>query len=266
MHSDDQPLGRVLSRRQALTVLGVAGVGLTIGEIDGASASSASSQGAVTGPVDCVAKPEMTVGPYFVDEGLNRSDIRADPSDGSIVDGTPLLLNLNIAQITGGKCLPLPGAKVDIWQCDAFGLYSDVEYEGTVGRKFLRGYQVTDRRGGTTFVTILPGWYPSRTIHIHVKVRTTGTDGNPYEFTSQLYFDEAFKAAYLATDPYASTGTPDTTNDTDIWYGEVGAQMHLAPRRKGTGYEATFTIGLDLSDTAVGAPDVFTVPTAPPST
>ena len=271
MHSDDQPSGRVLSRRQALAALGVAGVGLTVVGTGAASAGTdaAPLDGAVAGSVprgvDCVAKPEMTVGPYFVEEGLNRSDIRSDPSDDSVVEGTALILNLGIAQVRSGGCLPLPGATVDIWQCDAFGTYSDVAYEGTVGRKFLRGHQVTDSAGRVTFVTILPGWYAGRAVHLHVKVRTTGTDGNSYEFTSQLYFDDAFSAAYLATEPYAPNGTPDTTNETDVWYGDVGDQMHLKPRKRGKGYQADFTIGLDLSDTAVGAPDVFTIPTAPPS-
>ena len=69
--------------------------------------------------------------------------------------------------------------------------------EGTDGRNFLRGYQVSDRAGWARFTTVLPGWYRGRTEHIHLKIQTTGTDGNPYEFTSQLYFTEEFKAGYL---------------------------------------------------------------------
>ena len=131
------------------------------------------------------------------------------------------------------------------------------------GKKFLRGYQVTSRTGKVRFVTILPGWYRGRTIHVHVKVRTTGTDGNPYEFTSQLYFTEEFKAGYLVTEPYAGKGAPDTTNDIDFIFARGGDQMMLRPRRMLSGYVADFAIGLDLSDTAVGDDDAWTGPPPP---
>jgi protocatechuate 3,4-dioxygenase beta subunit len=260
MHSDDEPVGRVLSRRQALAALGLAGAGLTIAGGAGAAYASTGSATASTtsqsvGVVDCVAKPEMTEGPYFVDEGLNRSDIRTDPSDGSTVVGTTLTLNFSVLQVAGGACSALPGAVVDIWHCDAFGIYSDVAANDSVGKKFLRGYQVSNAAGKVKFTTILPGWYQGRTIHIHIKIRTTGTDGNPYEFTSQLYFTEEFQLAYLATEPYSAKGTRDTTNATDMWYAEAGDQMLLTPRRQGRGYTADFCIGLDLSDTAVGGDD-----------
>lgn len=250
MYDDDEPVGRVLGRRQALAVLGMTGVALTVA---GAGVASAAT-------VNCVVKPEMTEGPYFVDEGLNRSDLRSDPSDGSVVDGTALTLALRVLSVTDSRCTALKDAMVDIWQCDALGVYSDIAQEGTSGKKFLRGYQVTNGAGQVRFTTILPGWYQGRTVHIHVKIRTTGTDGNPYEFTSQLYLPEDFKATYLATEPYASKGTPDTTNDTDMHYADIGDQMLLRPTRRGRGYAADFAIGLDLSDTAVGADDSFSVP------
>jgi protocatechuate 3,4-dioxygenase beta subunit len=267
MHDDDEPVGRVLGRRQALAILGMSGVALTV-----TGAGVASADPACT--VDCVAKPEMMEGPYFVDEGLNRSDIRSDPSDGSVSVGTTLTLNLRVLRISDSGCTPLPDAVVDLWHCDAFGSYSDVAQEGTTGKKYLRGYQVTNRAGNVRFVTILPGWYPGRTVHLHIKIRTTGTDGNPYEFTSQLYFTEEFKAAYLAEEPYASEGAPDTTNAADGIYSAngVGDQMLLRPRRHRNGYTTAFAIGLDLSDTAVGADDGFgggpggPPPTDPPTT
>jgi protocatechuate 3,4-dioxygenase beta subunit len=253
MDKDDQPVGHVLGRRQALAILGMSGVALTVT----GSAGVASASPAAVDCVDCVAKPEMTEGPYFVDEGLNRSDIRSDPSDGSVSSGTTLALGLRVLQINGNRCTPLPGAVVDLWHCDALGAYSDIASEGTSGRKFLRGYQVTGRAGQVRFTTILPGWYRGRTVHFHLKVQTTGTDGNPYEFTSQLYFTEEFKAKYLTADPYAAKGTPDTTNAEDFIYEAdgAGAQMLLHPTRRGHGYTADFAIGLDLSDTAVGADD-----------
>ncbi|WP_248962405.1 dioxygenase family protein [Sphaerisporangium perillae] len=258
MHDDDEPVGRVLGRRQALALLGVAGAALTVAGSGVAMAATTTSSSSSGGPtVNCIAKPEQTEGPYFVDEKLNRSDIRTDPSDGSVVKGAVFVLNLGVLQINSGGCTPLKDAIVDIWTCDAFGVYSDVAAAGTVGKKFLRGYQTTDRAGKVRFVTILPGWYSGRTIHIHIKIRTTGTDGNPYEFTSQLYFTEQFTAEYLALDPYASKGTPDTTNATDRFYAGGGDQMLLAPRKARSGYTADFAIGLDLSDTETGDDDSF---------
>jgi protocatechuate 3,4-dioxygenase beta subunit len=252
MHSDDEPVGQVLGRRQALTLLATMGVALTVAGPNVAAATTTSSTGDC---VDCVAKPEMIEGPYFVEEGLNRSDIRSDPSTGAISEGTVFTMNISVLEILTGGCAPIKGAIVDVWQCDAFGIYSDVASEGTLGRKFLRGHQVADRTGTVRFVTILPGWYPGRTIHLHVKIRTVGADGNPYEFTSQLYFTEEFKTSYLKTEPYTSRGTPDTTNATDRFFADVGDQMLLRPRPARRGYVADFAIGLDLSDTEVGDPD-----------
>ena len=263
MDSDDTPVGRVLSRRRALALLGMAAgtfavAGGTAAALGGTAAAAAGTKNGEDGSaVDCVAKPEMTEGPYFVDEGLNRSDIRVDTADGSVVAGTTLALTLRVYQIVDCVRKPLPDATVDIWHCDSAGVYSDIAAEGTTGHDYLRGYQVTNGGGIAQFTTVLPGWYSGRAVHVHVKIRTTGTDGNAYEFTSQLFFSEDFKAAYLATAPYAAKGTPDTTNDTDMHYADVGDQMLLAPTATDDGYEATFAIALDLSDTAVGADDSF---------
>jgi protocatechuate 3,4-dioxygenase beta subunit len=266
MHDDDEPVGRVLGRRQALALLGVAGAALTVaGSGVAAAATRTAASGGPACLVNCVAKPEMTEGPYFVDEGLNRSDIRSDPSNGSVSPGTALTLNLSVLQIRGAACTPLPGAVVDIWHCDALGRYSDEAANDTVGKKFLRGYQVSDPAGKARFVTILPGWYQGRTVHIHIKIRTTGTDGNPYEFTSQLFFTEEFQANYLKTQPYASKGTQDTTNSTDGIYRGGGDQMLLLPRRQGAGYVADFSIGMDLSDAEVGDDDGGGGPPRPPA-
>ena len=260
MEDDDQPVGRVLSRRKALALFGVAGVTFTaVGAtaLTTASADTTTANGVSGSAVDCVAKPEMTEGPYFVDEGLNRSDIRVDTSDGSVVAGTTFSLVLRVSQLVDCVRKPLPGATVDIWHCDAAGVYSDIAAEGTTGKNYLRGYQVTNGGGIVKFTTILPGWYQGRTVHTHVKIRTTGTDGNAYEFTSQLFFTEEFKAVYLATSPYAAKGAPDTTNANDMHYADIGDQMLLKPSATEDGCEATFSIALDLSDTAVGADDSF---------
>jgi len=140
-----------------------------------------------------VARPAQTEGPYFVEEALNRSDIRVDPSDGSVKPGTPLELTLLIARLGRAGCAPLAGARVDVWHSDHLGVYSDVTDPGgsTVGRKFLRGYQLTDGDGRVRFLTVYPGAYQGRTVHIHFKVRAPQGQRPGYEFTSQLYFDDA---------------------------------------------------------------------------
>ena len=127
----------------------------------------------------CVlATPTVTEGPYWVDEKLFRSDIRSDPSTGTARAGVPLTLTVKVQNLTSSGCAPLTGAYVDIWHCDAKGIYSDEpSYNpgggtGTVvttGQKFLRGYQITDENGQVQFTTIYPGWYNGRTIHIHVQ-------------------------------------------------------------------------------------------------
>ncbi|HWS38663.1 MAG TPA: hypothetical protein VN408_38745 [Actinoplanes sp.] len=265
MDTDDEPVGRVLSRRQALAVLGLTGAGLTLAGTAAQAAGETRTIGTTTPlTVDCVAKPEMTEGPYFVDEGLNRSDIRIDTYDGTISDGTRLTLDIDVLQISADGCTALSGAVVDLWHCDAYGVYSDVAANNSVGHTFLRGYQVSDDCGRARFITVLPGWYQGRTVHYHIKIRTTGTDGNPYEFTSQLYFTDEFNAAFLATEPYAAKGTPDTTNATDFIYLQAGEQMLLDPRRVRGGWAARFAIGLDLSDTDVGDDDSGGGPGGPP--
>src|SRR5688500_19724992 len=106
----------------------------------------------------------------------------------------PLDLEVRVYLVANGSSTPMSGAMVDIWQCDAMGVYSDVRdmngFFNTAGQKFLRGYQVTDASGVAKFTTVYPGWYQGRSVHIHFKVRTN-TDGRNAEFVSQLYFDDA---------------------------------------------------------------------------
>jgi protocatechuate 3,4-dioxygenase beta subunit len=193
-----------------------------------------------------VVRPEQTEGPYFVDERLNRSDIRSDPTDGRVRPGTPLALILSISRLGVGDCQPMPGAQVDIWHCDALGVYSDVKDPGfnTIGQKFFRGYQITDARGEVKFLTIYPGWYEGRTVHIHVKVRTAAQAGRSFEFTSQMYFDDGLSNRVYADAPYATKGKRSARNQDDRIFRHGGDQLMLAPTPVTDGYAATFAIGL----------------------
>lgn len=189
----------------------------------------------------CVVSPKQEEGPYFVDEKLNRSDIRTDPATGKESTGVPLELTLTVMQVGGKDCRPLPGATVDVWHCDAAGLYSDVNdrHADTRGQKFLRGSQVTDARGIARFTTIYPGWYPGRPVHIHYKVRSA--EGK--EFVSQLYFDEKITDAVHALDPYKKKKRRDTMNADDPIYGDGGSESVLVIRPKGEGYSAVYNVG-----------------------
>src|SRR5262249_48112624 len=154
-------------------------------------------------------------GPYFVEELLNRSDIRVDPTDGSVQDGVPLRLAINAQRIDGSACSPLAGANVDVWHCNARGLYSDEAANGTLGKKYLRGFQVTDSNGAVEFTTIYPGWYSGRTVHVHFKVRLYDATQKTYEFTSQLFFDESISDQVLSQAPYNTRGTRSSRNSND---------------------------------------------------
>jgi protocatechuate 3,4-dioxygenase beta subunit len=163
--------------------------------------------------------PQQTEGPYFVDEMLNRSDIRLDPSDGSVQDGIPLRLIIHIHDFgRNGSCTPLKGAHVDIWHANSQGLYSDIQQAGTEGKKYLRGFQVTDDNGTVQFTTIYPGWYQGRTVHIHIKVRTLEGPEKSFDWTSQLYFNDSITNEVHTQDPYSHHGFPDTRNSQDGIY------------------------------------------------
>jgi len=245
MHNDDRQIGELLSRREALLLLGAAGGSMLLGCNPTSYAASLKSN--ATLPAMCVVRPEQTAGPYFVDERLKRADIRSDPSDGTVKAGTPLALAFLVSRINGNSCAPLAGAYVDIWQCDADGIYSDATDRSfnTVGKKFLRGYQVTDQDGVARFATIYPGWYPGRTVHIHFKIRTA-LEPNAYDFTSQLYFDDAISDDVFRQAPYATHGARSTRNEDDGIFRRGGSQLLIAPARKGDGYTADFQIGLQI--------------------
>ena len=204
---------------------------------DAAAADSAS----------CVLTAALTEGPYFVDELLNRSDIRADPVSGVVSSGVPLVLTFNVNRLDGSACTPLTGAYLDVWHCDSAGAYSDVSGAGS-GKKFLRGYQVTDGSGVAQFTTVYPGWYQGRAVHTHFKLRIFAGATKTYEFTSQFFFDEALTDVIHAQGPYSTKGTRDTRNTNDGIYNSLSSSektaLTLAAAQNSAGYGGT--INLDV--------------------
>ena len=185
------------------------------------------------GLVTCVLAPEMTEGPYYVaaDAKLRR-DIRGGRP------GTPLALRLGVANVA--SCKPVAGAAVDIWHADSGGVYSDEAANDTVGRTFLRGVQRTSAGGIATFTTIYPGWYPGRTVHIHVKVHIRGN----VVHTGQLFFDDALTDAVFARSPYSARPNRDTRNANDSIYVNGGSRSLLTVKKQGSGYAASIWMGV----------------------
>jgi len=195
----------------------------------------------------CMPRPPQTEGPFFVDDEPNRSDIRSDPKSGALRPGVPLRLGFRVSQLAGNACTALAGARVDVWQSDAEGRYSDTGGLGpgasTRGQQFLRGYQLTDAGGAADFLTIVPGGYAGRAVHVHFKIRTVDRSGRMRDFTSQLYFDDAFIARIYAYAPYAGRRRW-LTNAEDGIFRDGGSELLLAPEPDREGYAATFDVAL----------------------
>ena len=251
--NDDAPIGRILNRREVLALLGGSGAALlaacapgvlakpspTAQPTSAAATTAAAAASPATTLPSCIVRPAVTEGPYFVDEKLNRSDIRSDPASGAVKAGAPLALTFLVSRVTGSACAALSGATVDIWHCDALGVYSDATDPSfnTKGQKFLRGYQTTDASGQVQFTTIYPGWYQGRAVHIHFKIRTTTSD-----FTSQPFFDDALNTQVFAQSPYSQKGTQGIMRNAAD--GIYNSQLLLSVTKSGNAYAATFDIGL----------------------
>src|SRR5918994_2383774 len=251
------PKIRYLSRREMLSLMGSTAAAITLAGCGGSERSGQPGAGettdastaAETASTTCVVRPEQTEGPYYVDTGLARSDIREER------EGVPLDLTFNVSRVDEGDvsaCGPLAGAMVDVWHCDALGEYSGVEDNAagdfdTRGETFLRGYQLTDENGTARFTTIYPGWYQGRAVHIHFTIRDSPESQQGYEFTSQLYFDDALTDQVFTEGPYAEKGERDLRNSEDGIFQGGGDELLLDLSENGQGYAATFDIALDTT-------------------
>src|SRR6266850_6666447 len=177
------PRGAVEGNMNRRTAVGVLG-GLAFGTVAAAWGRRAFAQ-----PV-CTLTPEQIEGPFYLDQARMREAISEDKP------GVPLQLILRVVEASA-SCAPISKAPVDVWQCDALGIYSG--YEGAAiaprhvepvdDKTFLRGAQLTDAAGAVRFRTIYPGWvghidpasvrlstsyeklHPSLTPHRHRAVR-----------------------------------------------------------------------------------------------
>ena len=217
-----------LNRRDVLKTIGGAGLAAVFGaralELLGDDAQAATT---------CLLTPEVTEGPYWVENSLTRRDVRAGRA------GLPLVVRFTI--LNAKTCQVIKNADMEIWHCDALGNYSAVNGAST---RFLRGHQKSNVSGRAEFLTIFPGWYRGRTPHIHMKVHVGGNEIH----TGQIFFNEKTTAAVYKQAPYSSRGTYDTPHAADNIYEQAGgskAQVKLAKRPDGLkGYVGTIAIGL----------------------
>ncbi len=252
-------MDRRINRRQALAGAGSVSLGALLAACGADSATTtevATTDGAETtveprGGGDlanafdessaCTLTPEETEGPYYFDPDAIRSDVREDR------EGTALRLGIRVREAAG--CVPIRNAVVDIWHCDASGLYSGFEAASTGApaapgsgptddERYLRGAQVTDADGIVEFTTIYPGWYAGRTVHIHAKVHLDSTT----LLTTQLYFDEEVTAKVYEKEPYAADEGRTTFNDTDPIF-DSALLLDLTP--EDDGYLGTITFDVE---------------------
>jgi protocatechuate 3,4-dioxygenase beta subunit len=221
-----------VDRRTAVTVLG----GLALGAVATAWTSVARAQ------TVCTLTPEQMEGPYYLD----LANVRQNITEGK--PGVPLRLALRIREASA-SCAPIAKASVDVWHCDALGIYAG--YEGAVvapthvkpvnDKTFLRGTQISDAGGAVQFRTIYPGWYTGRTTHIHVKVHV-GTK----VATTQLYFPEDVTTAVYRRAPYDQHPGRDTSNATDIALKDVSDKPFLmwTISADGSGYLASAALAI----------------------
>ena len=220
------------TRRSSLAKLG----GLVVAGLGGSAlASSEEAEGGnkavETGAVSCVLTPELTEGPYYIAGEKVRRDIREGHA------GTLLTLHLRVLNVA--SCSPIKGAAVDIWHADAAGNYSGFGSD-TSSRTFMRGIQRTDATGLATFLTVYPGWYQGRTVHIHVKVHV----GGRVVHTGQLFFPDTLTDAAYKKSPYVLRPNRTTRNAQDSIYINGGKRGMLTVVKSGVGYVGTIAMGV----------------------
>ena len=227
-------------RRKALGLFGTVSLGTLLAACadDEESAQTQTADLFADSP-SCTLTAQLTEGPYYFEADSIRSDIREDR------EGTRLRLAVRVRD--AGSCEALPNAVVDIWHCDALGLYSGYESAsqglgGSNGRTddetYLRGAQVTNAEGSVEFTTVYPGWYRGRTVHVHAKVHLDRST----LVTTQLFFDDAITDRVYSREPYAGDAGRDTFNSNDSIFDE---SLLLKLSADGDGYLGAITLDVE---------------------
>jgi len=151
-------------------------------------------------------------GPFFIDDDEFPNDeslIRRDTREG--LPGCEFQLSFRLLDAKK-QCAPIMGAELYIWHCNAAGLYSGFNgqdpskpYMGSAdptpdnNDRFCRGVQTTDTAGIASFITLYPGWYAGRPLHLHLVARIHGATMRL--ITTQLYFPAAFTQEVHQSEP-----------------------------------------------------------------
>ncbi|CAF0933347.1 unnamed protein product [Rotaria sordida] len=185
----------------------------------------------------CLLAPESTEGPYYW-----NSTVRNDITEGKA--GVPFRLTVTV--LDTATCSPLSDALVDIWHCDAEGIYSHYiasslgqNTRQTDNSTFFRGQQVTNKQGIAVFNTIYPGWYRGRATHIHVKVHVdaslTNINGAIYakgghvSYTGQIFFNDTLTDEVAKRSPYTSHQIRRVRNNEDGIYSRSKGSTTIVP-------------------------------------
>lgn len=201
---------------------------------------------------NCVTTGCKTLGPCHMDGPAERYDI----SEGFA--GLPTRLSLKI--VDAADCRPIKNAIVDIWHTNAGGFYTGEDTvrmctldnpEATASTAF-RGWQRTDGEGRVDFLTVYPGWYRGRTVHIHLRVIV----GEEELLVSQLLFDDTLSDIVFASHPdYAGRPERGTTNANDGVFRPSEVEAYIFDVEKiGGVLQASFTIGVDRFSACAGGP------------
>ncbi|MGJ5208471.1 intradiol ring-cleavage dioxygenase [Bradyrhizobium sp. HKCCYLR20261] len=209
----------------------------------------------------CVLTPQSESGPYYFDPKL----VRANIAEGR--PGVPLSLRLRV--IEAGACTPISGARVDIWHCDARGIYSGYPGQGDThkldqsGKTFLRGTQMADAAGWAAFKTIYPGWYAGRATHIHFRVFLDDAT----VLTGQTFFPEALNE-FIYTNVPDYTGRPKqrlvvNANDRVATDADPDHRAYCAIKEERDQYLATLTLAVSRKPAAAVEMPTGKLPPAP---
>lgn len=226
-------------RRRQLLAMGLGGAGLaTLSRVGPAAAQST--------PPPLPLTSQTTEGPFYFDPGKVRQDI----TEGQ--PGIALEVRFTVVDVHGR---PLAGKRVDLWHCNAAGVYSG--YAGqtddqdrpvsTRGQTFLRGSQIAGADGVATFRTIYPGWYAGRATHLHMKV----FDGSRAVLTTQCFLPDAL-SEYLYTQlpAYRRKLVRKTLNSNDGIALRAGDTVQGAVREAKDRYVAMLTLVVDPAATS----------------
>jgi protocatechuate 3,4-dioxygenase beta subunit len=180
--------------------------------------------------------PTVPVGPFYKDEKMNRMAIAEHKQ------GVPVEYRFIVED---KHCNRIKGAIVDIWQCDADGVYSDYKVENTLNETWLRGYQYTDHNGECRFHSIFPGWYTGRLTHLHAKVHVNGETA----LITNFFFPKATENEIYTTSFYTKGVNPvHVLDDFELRVDKDTKRYEaliMQMDKKGDGYVASYKIALD---------------------